>query len=294
LFKKIKRENAALLDLSKEQVIEMRRLLWTTPENLNNWFDEWGLFCVSKGFATRTDQGEVIFSETQKRRIINIDETNLSLDGSDGGRGGRPACTITIKHCQRPGTAQNKVGLSSSLMCGSNAAGEAMPLHVMFSSKAEEENMAVKLSWVAGLPTVSEQFGHDEVQTFPASVTVNEKGGTDARVLRQVLMHYMVTLFPDAADVDGKRVLIKIDGGPGRLDVQSLAELRALGCYLFPGVQNTTQITQETDQNYGLFKSMLRQYIQVLLNEQYAEFKIRQQQLQEQLTLRQQQGTMTQ
>ena len=173
----------------------MRRLLWTTPENLNNWFDEWGLFCVSNGFATRTDQGEVIFSETQKRRIINIDKTNLSLDGSDGGRGGRPACSITIKHCQRPGTAQNKAGLSSSLMCGSNAAGEAMPLHVMFSSKAEEENMAVKLSWIDGLPSVSGMFGHDEVKTFPASVTVNEKGGTDARVLRQVLMHYVVTFF---------------------------------------------------------------------------------------------------
>ena len=182
---------------------------------------------MSNGFATTTDQGEVIFSETQKRRIINIDETNLSLDGSDGGRGGRPACSITIKHCQRPGTAQNKAGLSSSLMCGSNAAGEAMPLHVMFSSKAEEENMAVKLSWIDGLPSVSGMFGHDEVKTFPASVTVNEKGGTDARVLRQVLMHYVVTLFPDAADVDGKRILIKIDGGPGRLDVQSLAELRA-------------------------------------------------------------------
>jgi hypothetical protein len=55
-------------------------------------------------------------------------------------------------------------------------------------------------------------------------------------------------------------------------------------------VQNTTQITQETDQNYGLFKSLLRQYVQVLLNEQYAEFKRRQQRLQEQLRIRQEQG----
>jgi len=42
---------------------------------------------------------------------------------------------------------------------------------------------------------------------------------------------------PDAADISGKRLLSKIDGGPGRLDVQSLAEMRELGCYLFPGVQ---------------------------------------------------------
>jgi len=99
LFKRVKKENAGLLELSKKHVIEMRRLLWTTPKNLNDWFDEWGLFCVAKGFATRSEHdGEVVFSEAQKRRIINIDETNLSLDGSDGGRGGRPASTITIKH----------------------------------------------------------------------------------------------------------------------------------------------------------------------------------------------------
>ena len=26
----------------------MRRLLWTTPKNLNDWFDEWRLFRVAK------------------------------------------------------------------------------------------------------------------------------------------------------------------------------------------------------------------------------------------------------
>ena len=58
--------------------------------------------------------------------------------------------------------------------------------------------MTVKMLWIARLPTVTGQFGHEEVKTFPASVTV-----------RQVLMHYVITLFPDAADVLGKRVLIK-------------------------------------------------------------------------------------
>jgi hypothetical protein len=49
--------------------------------------------------ATTSDGKEVIVPEDQKCCIINVDETNLSLDGSDGGRGGRPGCTITIKHC---------------------------------------------------------------------------------------------------------------------------------------------------------------------------------------------------
>ena len=65
-----------------------------------------------------------MFPEAQKRRIINLDETKLSLDGSDGGIGGRPANVIVIKNLFRSGTATNKTNVSSTLMCGSNAAGK--------------------------------------------------------------------------------------------------------------------------------------------------------------------------
>ena len=65
-------------------------------------------------------------------------------------------------------------------------------------------------------------------------------------------------MYPDAADMNGKRVLIKIDGGPGHLHITALAELcSCCSIYLFPGVQNTMHITQETDHNYGEFKSQL-------------------------------------
>jgi hypothetical protein len=87
----------------------------------------------------------------------------------------------------------------------------------------------------------------------------NERGGTDSRVLAQVLHRHVTTMFPDSADQPGKKVLLKIDGGPGRL--------------LFTGVQNAMHITQETDQNYDQFKSLLRKHIQLLINKQYAEYK---------------------
>ena len=138
----------------------------------------------------------------------------------------------------------------------------------MFSSKAEDpNNYSVNIEWCFGLPRVFAQFGHSSPQSFPASVTVNPKGGADSRVLAQLLMSYVERLYPDAKDEAGFRVLLKIDGGPGRLDLNSLADLRACGVYLFPGVHNTTHVSQETDQNYGLFKSLLRQYVQVLMNE---------------------------
>jgi hypothetical protein len=155
LFNKITVANAALLDLSKKETIELQRQIWTTHTNLNDWFDSWEAFLVSQGFATEifSEDGTGVVLEDLKRRIINVNETNLSLDGSDGGCGGRPGCTIMIKHCSRPGTAQNKSSVSSSLMCGSNAAGEAMPMHIMFSSDAKEEaNHAVNASLIIDLP----------------------------------------------------------------------------------------------------------------------------------------------
>ncbi len=105
--------NAALLELSKEEVNELQRQNWTTHANHNGWFGSWEVFLVSQGFATEiTSQDgagkEVVVLEDQKCRIIDVDETNLSIDGSDGVNGRCPGCTITIKHCSRPGTAQKK------------------------------------------------------------------------------------------------------------------------------------------------------------------------------------------
>ena len=58
-------------------------------------------------------------------------------------------------------------------------------------------------------------------------------------------------LYPDAQDTPGKIVLIIVDSGPGRLDLDMLATLRARGFYLMAGITNTAHVTQETDRNYG-------------------------------------------
>jgi hypothetical protein len=56
-------------------------------------------------------------------------------------------------------------------------------------------------------------------------------------------------------DVPGKRVMLKVDSRPGRLNIELLAELHLLGFYLYPGVPNMTAVSQETDQNYSPFKT---------------------------------------
>jgi hypothetical protein len=110
------------------------------------------------------------------------------------------------------------------------------------------------------------------VHEYCTQLTVNDKGGSVCRVLNQCLTGYQEHLYPDAADVPGKRLLYKIDRGPGRLDEEYLAEKGACGIYLFPGVQNTTQVHQETDQNYGQFKSDVRWNIATLTADLVCDF----------------------
>ena len=59
-------------------------------------------------------------------------------------------------------------------------------------------------------------------------------------------------------------MLLIVDSGPGRTQIEMLARLRTKGIYVKPGVPNTTHITQPTDQNYGMFKSIYRSNLKVL------------------------------
>ena len=84
----------------------------------------------------------------------------------------------------------------------------------------------------------------------------NSKAGMDSIDFSEYLFSTILPLFPDAADTPGKRVAIIVDSGPGRVNSIILAQLIIRGFYLIPGVPNTTHVTQATDKNYGLFKSV--------------------------------------
>jgi hypothetical protein len=90
---------------------------------------------------------------------------------------------------------------------------------------------------------------------------MNEKAGMNSIELQKYIDNAILPLYPDMANTPGKRVLLKVDSGPGRNNIEMLADLRLQGCYLVAGVPNTTAVTQETDQNYGPFKLAYRKNI---------------------------------
>ena len=109
--------------------------MWTTAYNLDRWFTTWKDSLIDPGFgrekeATEEDiLGEVVFFDGQLRRIINVDETDGSIDDTTGQRGGRPAMVFTSPDVAGGATAANKSGYSSTIICGSTASGGPLPPH---------------------------------------------------------------------------------------------------------------------------------------------------------------------
>ena len=257
LYNRLLRASAMDITASVDQAVKERRVRWTTYHNLKMWFDTWQHELLDLGFATvDVDGGNYNIPGEQRRRILNLDESCLAMDGSQGARGGRPTVTFYNALLPKAGRPSAKSSMTTTFIGGS---GEALPPHFQFSSKAtDRERERIQTESVAYFHSVRGRFGASEEKMWPCTVGVNAKGGMDNEEFSDYLMNSIVPLYPDAEDCKGKRVLIKIDSGPGRLNMDMIARLKALGFILYPGVPNTTSVSQETDQNYGIFKSYFR------------------------------------
>ncbi len=69
---------------------------------------------------------------------------------------------------------------------------------------------------------------------------MNVKVGIDDQEFEKYVMYLLVHLFPDSEDAPGKRVIIKVDSGPGCLNVELIASL----CMLVYNVPKTTAVTK--------------------------------------------------
>jgi len=81
------------------------------------------------------------------------------------------------------------------------------------------------------------KFGLEEQKSLPVSLGMNEKGGMDEEEFAKYIMNAIVPLYPNAAPEKGKWVILKCDSGPGRMNLDLLADLRTSGFILFPAFQ---------------------------------------------------------
>ena len=163
------------------------------------------------------------------KKFINIDETCLVLDGSKCNRGGRPEITFNFPNLPNLGHATIKTNMDTTMITSSTAAGEPMPPHFQVSTMTQsEDTQSVNIRMSAFFPKIKGTFGTDCEKEWPVTVGMNLNGGMDEKEFRSYFLYSMVPLFPDAQDVKRKRVIMKVDSGPGRMELGFLAEARTL------------------------------------------------------------------
>ena len=169
------------------------------------WFDNWEQDLVDLGFANfDPTTGIVVIPIEQLKHINNIDETCLSLDGSDNVRDGRPEVYLYDPTIHQVGKALSKSSLTSTMITRSNAAGETIVPHFQFQSKAKSDNtMRLQYDVAEHMPHVVSQFGCEEERSWPVTFGQNEKGGMDEVEFEKYLINSIVPLYPDAKNIPG-------------------------------------------------------------------------------------------
>ena len=80
-----------------------------------------------------------MFFDGQKYRIINLDETDGSLDNTCGQRGGRPSFVFYSKEISGGASRANKTSYSLTIIAGLSSAGNPLLLHSQLKTHAQSD-----------------------------------------------------------------------------------------------------------------------------------------------------------
>jgi len=262
------------LTIGKPNKMENRRWEWGTYDNVNIWYSSFKHLLIEQGFAREKSaqdvdvEGELVYFPGQENRICNIDETGLAADSTNTAKGGRPAGQFYDSTVRDNASTRASKSSFSCTMMGAVTMTEPIPPHFQFPTEATSvDNMRLPAAIVEHMKNLVCSFGQGKTSTFPVTLGTNVKGGFTANEFQDYILGY-VKYWPDAMDSPGKRVLILVDDGPGRRDIETLRRARGLGLVLFPaGPPNCTHLLQIMDELYGLFKSRYYENLDVLYQE---------------------------
>jgi hypothetical protein len=172
------------------------------------------------------------------------------------------------------GRMASKSLLSTTLICRSNAAGEALPPHIQFATKAQsKETMRLEMDSIQHIPDVRGQWGLNREEVKNVTFGMNKKGGMDEKEFKDYIMLAIVPLYANARNRKGRYVILKVVSGPGWSNIDLLVRLKMLRFILYPGVPNTTHVTQEMDRKYSPFKIKFVSNLNTIMSERIAERK---------------------
>ena len=214
---------SALLTLSTTANVRRPALQTITTvlaavSNLDAWFDNFRAFLIELDFAGVGDDWEPTFTKAQLRQIMNVDETEISLDTSNTRAGGRPAVSFHDPHLPATSRSTAKLLLACPGIFGSSAAGECVPPHFQLPTSATaKEREKIRFEFLTHTLDTRGRFGCAEEKIWPCTIGMNKKGGMTDVEFEKCINTSIVPLFvPELEDTPGKHVLLKVDSSPGR------------------------------------------------------------------------------
>ena len=126
--------------------MEKRQLVWSTYNNINTWFEKMKDELIVLGFACLPTieedvEGELVFLPSQCDQILNIDESEVTTDGTSKLTGGRPVTEYCSSDTRIGSGAKgtNKSGYVAMFIGGSTMSGYPVPPHFQIRSLARTE-----------------------------------------------------------------------------------------------------------------------------------------------------------
>ncbi len=151
----------------------------------------------------------------------------------------------------------SKTPQSSFLFTGSTAAGKVPP---SFNFLLQQSLMIVSISdlrlrnsWQVSGKALDVMRSKFFIALLDWMTKV--KGGMDKEEFEKHLLISIVPLYPDSLDVMSNWVAIKLNSGLGRMKPDMMSHSCLQGFYIYPGVTNTTTVTQKVDRQYSPMKT---------------------------------------
>ena len=242
---------------------EFIRVLWLTYKNLSQNYDRWEEACIKEGFGrlAETDEelqehGRVVFFYGKfSSSFMNFDEMQLSLDQNSERPGGRPADTPTNPSIADPGDGNFKSGSYCTVVASIVGNEPGIPLFI-FPTQAKSGNVNVYPKRLESFPQIKAKYGNTFARWYDVNIQFSPKGSMTSSIMGHWTQGFS-EYYPDVADEEGKRVMVKSDFGPGRLkNEEFMNNLFVDGFKFFASLPNGTEITQEMDQLFSEFKRL--------------------------------------
>jgi hypothetical protein len=107
-----------------------------------------------------------------------------------------------------------------TVISGSNALGQPLPPHFQLKTADKiQERIKIRLDVLEHIPKIYADYAGGRKE-YSCTFGANEKGGMNTPEFMKYVKNIRY-IFPDCADISGKRIMLKVDSGPGRSNKES-------------------------------------------------------------------------